>query len=241
MVIPNVGLTYPSRARVTINPSQVQLFRTEAINLSARLQQLKLQIEQFNGRADRAIIKQMDLAIGFEIAAVDRTASRFRALGSDKELQNGAFVFFSDLKLTYQQTRQSLAASHIADLRQGEHRLHLLLPLVQVQPLRLSPLVAAGVYRAFEQNQVAYNLVAQTGDILFNLRVVSSPPGATIRYARRGDAFKEHSDPTNGTLTGLPLAIWIIQFNKDKFRVEEREFNPFTQAERHVEVTLRPR
>jgi hypothetical protein len=104
----------------------------------------------------------------------------------------------------------------------------------------LSYLAQEAVYRVAEQNELAYNLVANTGNLSFDLTVISSPPGAAIKYGRRGDPLKEHTDPTKATIQSQPLAIWLIHLHKEGFQDQEREFNPFTEHEKLVDVTLQP-
>jgi hypothetical protein len=99
---------------------------------------------------------------------------------------------------------------------------------------------AEAVFRAFELNQLAYNTVADTGSLTFNLKVNSFPPGAVVSYGRRGDSSFEHlQDPTNSEIQGLPYAIWIVRFEEPGFDSEQREHNPFTDKNHVMTVELR--
>jgi hypothetical protein len=238
-VIPNAGVQYPSQVRVSITPSQVQLFRTEALALARRLQELKGNARVLQSKGQEAIKAELTKAVYRELDAIKQTNDAFRALSGDAKLLETGRVFFSDLSVSYVRVE--------ANLRPNVRRIADQLPSVAngffAPPQAptgesVSYLEQEAVYRAAEQNELAYNLVANTGNLSFDLTLVSNPAGATIKYGRRGDVLKAHADPTKATLQSLPLAIWIIQFHKEGFQDQEREFNPFTENEHLVDVTL---
>ena len=239
-VIANTGISLPSSAKVSLSPSQVQLFRAEALALSRRLQELKGQIDILQPKGEHPVILALTEAVDAELLRLFSTAEEFRKLNDHAKLQGVARVFFDDLEVSYRRIQLSLKkASLIAIRKQSLFQEVFFGPLQQRDTSTLSGYLAReAVYRTVEQNELAYNLVAETDDMSFNLKVLSSPPGAKISYGRRGDVFKVHPDPTNSMIESLPLAIWIVRFQKDSFKDAEREFNPFTERERVVSVTL---
>jgi hypothetical protein len=102
------------------------------------------------------------------------------------------------------------------------------------------PLLAQPVLRAFEQNELAYTLVAETASLTFDLELRSVPAGAEISYKRRGDAYQQNPNPTNSVLRSLPYAIWIVRLQKSGYQVEEREHDPFREPNHVVIVELKP-
>ena len=54
------------------------------------------------------------------------------------------------------------------------------------EPSMRYSLVAQAVLRAFDVNELAYNVVADNGSLAFNLKVISEPTGAAVSDYRRG-------------------------------------------------------
>jgi hypothetical protein len=210
-VIANTGIELPSSAQAFIKPSQVQLFRTEALALAKRLQELKGNARALQSRGQEAIRAELRKAVFRELHAIKQTDEAFRALGGDAKLLEAGRVFFSDLSLSYIKIEANLKA----DLHRDTYRnLRLasgfFAPPQDARSNSASYLAQEAVYRAAEQNELAYNLVASTGNLSFDLTIISTPSGASIKYGRRGDTPQEYGDPTKVTIQSLPLAIWII-------------------------------
>jgi hypothetical protein len=100
------------------------------------------------------------------------------------------------------------------------------------------PVLAQAVFRAFEQNELAYKIVSDSGTLVFDLDVSSSPTGATVSYRRRGDHYRQNVNPTNTVIKELPYAIWQVRFQKQGYREEEREHDPFRDPNHFVHVEL---
>jgi hypothetical protein len=64
------------------------------------------------------------------------------------------------------------------------------------------------------------------------------PAGAEISYKRRGDAFQQNPSPSNSVIKSLPLAIWTVRLQKPGYRDEEREHDPFREANHVINVEL---
>jgi hypothetical protein len=239
-VTASTGFEFPSGVKVAISPSQVQLFRSEAQALAKRLQELKGNENVLESKGPQAANQELRSAVRREMDALKSTDEKFRSLGLSTDLSRIATVFFADLELSYSRTEAMLAGRASQARGGGAIELAFFRPGQGQQRIPLSRYAREAVYRAAEDNELAYNQVAETGDMSFSLRVVSSPAGATISYARRGDSLQDYQDPTSATIPSLPLAIWRIHFHKTAYQDQEREFNPFTEHERSVDVTLHP-
>ncbi|HSZ77200.1 MAG TPA: hypothetical protein VK775_07355, partial [Chthoniobacterales bacterium] len=143
-----------------------------------------------------------------------------------------ATIFFGDLHLTYQQALANISASLLPPSNLAPH-------VQTVQHKTQSLALADSVFHAFELNQLAYDVVADTGSLTFDLKVNSIPPGAVVSYGRRGDsAFQYLQDPTNSEIEGLPYAIWLVRFEEPGYAAEQREHNPFTDKHHVITVEL---
>jgi hypothetical protein len=100
--------------------------------------------------------------------------------------------------------------------------------------------VAQAALRPFEQNELAYQIVADTQSLTFDLSVNSNPAGAAVCYHRRGDPCHPNSDPTDTVIKSLPYAIWLVQFQKVGYRTEEREHDPFREPNHVINADLQP-
>jgi hypothetical protein len=164
--------------------------------------------------------------------ALKATEKEFIALLSAPSQRPAADIFFSDLDLTYQRALTELKAFS------NEGGVALAVKFQRSQRSQY-PVVAEAVFRAFEQNELAYNLVADTGALTFDLDVKSIPVGADVSYGRRGDSSFQHlQDETNSTIKGLPFAIWLVRFEKPGYAKQEREHNPYVEKNHVVVVEL---
>jgi hypothetical protein len=207
-VIPKKDLTYPTLADIGVSPSQAQLLRTEAIHLQARIQDLKGQIVEH--KFDKSLTSLLRQNVEQAIQSLNATEHAFRSLDSSSKQQENSRVFFDDLRTSYREADHELRAQ---ELKWRRHYSLLLAAAPQGKSETvLYPVIAQAVLRAFEQNELAYNTVAEAQMLTFNLDVSSIPTGATVSYRRRGDEFKQASTPTDSTIKALEFAIWIIRF-----------------------------
>jgi hypothetical protein len=100
--------------------------------------------------------------------------------------------------------------------------------------------LAEAILPAFEQNELAYKVVADTGSLTFDLEVNTAPEGADVSYRRRGDSFEKLQNKTNSSIKALTYAIWFVRFEKTGFRTEEREHDPFHEQNHVINVELQP-
>jgi hypothetical protein len=236
-VIANTGLIYPTSAEVQVNPSQIQFLRIAATGLQNRLQALKASVAGEEEPLTKAAIGTLRNTLEAELEALKETEEKFRTLGNksqDKSQEEAAQVFFDDLRTGYTETLRDLsikrrassvprivAASQTRELGGGKY-----------------PLTAQVVFRVFELNELAYDLVADSESMVFDLEVNSNPEGAAVSYRRRGDSYKQHQNPTNSIIKSLPLAIWTVRLQKQGYRDQKIDFNPFVERNRTVTVNL---
>ena len=232
-VIGKPGIIYPTRAEVTINPSQKQLLRREARNLQGRIQQLKSAVSEYV-RANRegAVSPLLRRNLVESADAVKATQVEFQKLTTVEGQKVSAEVFFEDLRRSYED-----AISHFgratATLRREGH-------LVRVSDSKKSsaePLLSLAL-RPMEQNELAYKVVADEGSLTFDLEVDSTPEGAAISYHKIGDPPHPNPDPTRATIHSLIYALWIVHFEKPGFKAEDREHDPFHESNHVVHVDL---
>jgi len=223
---------------VTLVPSQTQLLRSEGIKLQRRISNLKaavVKLEESKAGAD-SLANLLRSRVRDEVVALEGTQRDFDKLITEKQ-KPVSTVFFGDLHSSYERALVQIDDfSHRAGLAVLAFRL--VSQDVQQDARPEYPLLAQATFRAFEQNELAYNTVADAQTLTFNLDVSSIPTGATVSYRRRGDQFQQASRPTDSTIKALPFAIWTIRFEKDGFRTVDREHDPFREPNHVVTVQL---
>lgn len=232
-VIPDSSLIFPTTAEAKINPSQLQLLRREALNVQARIQVLKANVVRMQepAKRDQLIgILRGNLNDGLE--AVQRTERSFTELGAGQSTLEAGRVFFADLRASYRQALQDLASIR------GQVGISTKFLIMRFVRLQGYPALAQGPLRVLEQNVLAYSVVATKGDLTFDLEVNSAPQGATVFFWRRGDSQRKNSKPTNSVIPALPYAIWLVRFQVPGYRDEEREHDPFREANHVVSVEM---
>ena len=241
-VIGNAGLIIPSSAEVAINPTQAQLLRREATRLQLQIQQLKAELSTESNASERGRGEILRDRVQGEIKSLQETASRFRKLGTQGTKNDASEVFFADLHTSYDEVLSALGQRQATDLQLGPRVVAAALSASQHGADRRDGvkynLAALAVFRVFEQNEIAYTLVADTGSLTFDLAVSSSPEGAAVSYRRRGDPYLSDPNPTNSVIKALPYAIWIVRFQKPGFRDREIEHDPFREPNHIVTAAL---
>jgi hypothetical protein len=230
-VLPVSGLRFPTSADVSINLSQVQLLRMEASKLQRQLQDLKVRLSSPKKSDLTGILGR---TVRDALEALNATEASFRKLATtgDADLP-AAKVFFDDLRLSYHDAASTVRQS--ASMAKGQ-----VLRVSQDEIARGNyPPAAYAVLRSFEQNELAYTVVADTQSLVFNLDVQSVPTGATVCYHRRNDPCHPHPNQTNSTIPSLPYAIWVVHFEKRGYNAEDREHDPFREPNHIVVVELK--
>jgi hypothetical protein len=237
-VVAHPGLIYPTSAQIEISLSQAQLLRSEAMHVQSQIQEVKAKLVGLDN-LDAEVANILSKNISQSLDSLASTESTFIRLGSEDAQKKTAEIFFDDLRKSYQDA--------LAETRRDKDRVwtHGSLNRVSLQSVphaadtdaRYSLLALAGL-RAFEQNELAYNVVADTRSLTFDLDVRSNPSDARVSYRRRGDTFTVNGDPTDTVIKKLPYAIWIVRFEKRGFKTQDREHDPFRESNHIVIVNL---
>jgi len=243
-VLPNSNLIFPSSAEIQINPSQVQLFRRAAFALQLQVQSFKAVLAQSDVQNSSASLEPVIRRhVGEALEALAKTQVAFRGLASADTQGDAERVFFEDLRLSYEEVLKGLRKDQkkLAPMsREIGAPASLLRVSQQKAPQPNYPLVAQAALRPFEQNEAAYNLAANAQSLVFDLTVESNPAGASVCYHRRPDPCHQNPDATNTVLKSLPLAIWIVKFEKSGYKTEQREHDPFRESNHVINVNLQP-
>lgn len=238
-VIANQNVVLPTSASIVVNPSQQQLLRKAARNLELRIQDLKAAIASYQeanqqGRIPQVLRTNVDDAL----AALQATEAEFRKLGTVQSQADVAGLFFADLRLNYDEALQNLGSpSGRASPPAGF--MNAAFPGKTQQKSSYAILVQATL-RPLEGNVLAYNIVAESGSLTFDLKVTSNPSGAVVSYYRRGDPPHAYSDPTTAVIPSLPYAIWYVRIEKAGYKPQVREHDPFHSSDHVVNVELSP-
>jgi hypothetical protein len=237
-VIAKQGLVFPTSADIVVNPSQQQLLRLEARHLQHRIEDLKAAIVAYQQANQQGRITQV-LRTNVEeaVKALDLTESEFESRATAKDQSNLAKTFFSDLRLNYDTVVLDLDR-HSAGWSEHGQLLKVGLPAKAKSDNRY-PILAQAALRAFEGNELAYNIVAETG-LTFDLKVTSNPSGAVVSYHRRGDPPHQCPDPTTTVIPSLPLAIWYVRVEMPGYKAQEREHDAIRSTDHVVNVELSP-
>lgn len=220
---------------IAINPSQQQLLRKAATTLQLRVQALKAAIasyEQANQQGEIPEILREN--VRESLTALQATEGDFTRLATAQGQADQARVFFGDLRLNYSEALGIL--EHAAAMRMPAQFL-----LAAYPPPKHSSYTAVtqATLRAFDLNELAYNVVADGGSLTFSLKVTSTPSGAAVSYYRRGDAPQRFADPTTAIIPSLTFAIWYVKLEKDGYRSETVEYDPFHSSDHVVFVELK--
>jgi hypothetical protein len=235
-VVQKTTFTLPTEAKVTISLSQTQLLRREAAKLQSKVEALRASLDALSGSKKatgaQRILRQNVLDAE---ESLKTTEEEFLGLITAPSQRPAASVFFGDLHITYQTV--------LGELNSSAYQKSLALPVnFQSSSKKTEPAVLAqAVFRAFELNETAYNLVADTGLLTFDLDVRTNPEGASVSYGRRGDKdtdFTRLQDPTNSVIKALAYATWKVRFEKAGYLTETREHNSLTDKNHVVTVEL---
>ncbi len=233
-VIQPGSFSLPTEAKVTINLSQKQLLRSAAIAVQRKIETLKATLATLKEDSSRVpgLLRQNVLDAD---KALSMTEKEFMDLTTTSAERANANVFFEDLHRTYELTLRQLQVTL--------YRESAILPVTfQRSAKTQDEALESVVLRAFEHNELAYDVVADTQSLTFDLDVRTVPEGAEVSYGKRGDSsFTPLQDETNSVIKALPYAIWLVRFVKEGYAPVQREHNPFTDKNHVLAVELTPR
>ena len=236
-VIANPNLVLPTAVSIVVNPSQQQLLRKAGGSLQLRIQDLKAAIASYQeanqqGRIPQVLRTNVDDAL----KALQMTEMEFKKLATAQSQSDVAQVFFGDLRLNYDEVLQNLEHSSAGVSRPAGF---VNAAFSGKAPAKTPyPLLAQAALRAFEANELAYNIAAESSSLTFDLRVTSNPAGAVVSYYRRGDTPHSYADPTNMVIPSLTYAIWYVKIEKSGYKPQVREHDPFHSVDHVVNVEL---
>jgi hypothetical protein len=238
-VIPNPNLVFPTSAEITVNLSQAQLLRREAVRLEKRIQLLHSTLKEYIQETRKSgLTELLQGNIKEEIEALRTTEADYLKLANPQGQTPFAPIFFDDLRINYEHALLLVNGRLSATPKAGSFML-VDNKLTKEDQATTQTLLGLAVLRSFEQNELAYKTVVDVGSLVFNLEINSAPAGASISYYRRGESPRKNSSPTNSTIHSLPYAIWNIKLEMQGYQVEEREYDPFREPNRVVTVELR--
>jgi|SRR5271157_130373 len=232
-VIAKSGLIYPTSAEVVVNPSQQQLLRLEARFLQYRIQNLKAAIASYQEANQQGKIPQvLRTNVDAALKALQTTEVEFKSKATVQSQADIAGVFFGDLRLNYEDVLWNLEHSSTGLSRPAG--------FMNVAYRGKTPyaVIVQASLRAFEGNELAYNIVAESGSLTFNLTVTSNPSGAVVSYYRRGDPPHPYADPTTAVIPSLVYAVWYVRIEKPGYKPQVREHDPFHSSGHVVSVEL---
>jgi hypothetical protein len=234
VVEPNKDLVTPTSVEVTVNPTQAKLLHVEASHLKNKAELLRQQL----GSADTAT-KQFLLQASVHEAKndVDKTEKIYKEQGSKQssELAKDISIFFGDIRKDYTDalTERKQPVQDIRGVRQSEF---VSASLREPNP-PLDP-VSEAVIGSVLHNAAAYEVVASTRDIRFNLDVYSDPQGATISWKLRGDQYKPVDHDTDWRIENLPIAVYYIRLQKNGYADKETRFDAISNSGSSIHVHL---
>jgi hypothetical protein len=230
-------LVLPTIVSITVNPSQQQLLRIAAGHLQLRIQDLKAAIASYQAANQQGKIPQVLRAnVDDALKALQATEADFKKLETGQSQADVAGVFFADLRLNYDEALHNLGPSS------GR-----VLPPAGLMNAAFSgktqqnssyAILVQATLRPLEGNVLAYNIVAESGSLMFDLKVTSNPSGAVVSYYRRGDSPHPYADPTTVVIPSLPYAIWYVKIEKPGYKPLVREHDPFHSLDHVVNVEL---
>ena len=224
-------------ASLIINPTQQQLLRTENAKLQRQVTKLRaLVLAAEANSSDRSLAALLRSNIATAVTALQATEREFEAEITDQKFRSDSKIFFSDLQTAYEKAlRQVNGSARVAE--SVTPRFYLAARTSRADS-KDYPAAAQVTISAFEQNELAYKIAADSSSFYFDLEVDSTPPGAKVYYFRQGDTPVINQDPTNCTIHSLVLAIWTVRFEKPGYRSEDRIHNPFTDPNHTIHVDL---
>ena len=235
-VIANQGLTLPNIVDIVVNPSQQQLLRLEARHLQQKIEDLKAAIVAYQEANQRGrITGVLRSNVEEALRALDRTEAEFESRATSRNSSDTARTFFADLKLSYDAVALELDRN---TARENEHGQLIGIGLsTEAHHDSSYPILAQATLRAFEGNELAYSIAADTG-LTFDLKVTSNPAGAVVSYHRRGDPPHMCPEPTATVIPSLPLAVWYVKVEKPGYKSQEREHDAIRSTDHVLNVEL---
>jgi hypothetical protein len=232
---PARNLVTPTSVVVTVNPSQIELFREEADRLRAKERRLREQLASENPSTHQVVLKA---SLEDALADLDRTKNKF--MGFQKELEPAyrrtVDIFFDDIRRTYAKAQDALEKAFAklpreeSELRQVHYALSGLGPGLDPTDAVLDSIV---------HNEAAYDVVASSKLLTFTLEVDSRPDHANISYKLRGDDYRSLPHKTDWRIENLARAVYFVRVQKDGYEDQEKSFDAIKDTGTSISFDLK--
>jgi hypothetical protein len=230
------GLVTPTSATVTINPSQVKLLFAAADRLKARAERLKQQIASTTVPTNQALLQE---GLRNALTDLDQTEASYKQSGLDPAFTGAVNTFFDDIRLTYGEALTALANNSVKSSQAGPQLERVSAALGGPSPRidRASQAVLSSILH----NARAYQVVASSKAMTFNLDVFSEPKGAAISYRQRGGEYHALDHETDWRIENLARAVYLIRLQKPGYEDKEVTFDAIDSSSTSVDVPLAPK
>jgi hypothetical protein len=232
-VEPAMGLVMPTSVAVTVNPSQIQLLLAEADRLKAKAEHLRQQLNSKNMAANQVLLRN---SVQEATTDLDKTENIYKQKGLDHLSAQAVNIFFDDIRLNYGEALKVLANDSARGAQTGP-RLERVSAVVGGSSPRLNR-ASQAVLASILHNARAYNVVASSGLITFNLEVSSDPQGASVFYGQRGEKYHSLYHETDWRIDNLPRAVYLIRFQKQGYVDREVTFDAINNTSSNIHVRL---
>jgi hypothetical protein len=216
---------YPSKADLVLKPSQKQFLDTKIAELEDLDQQITTKLE--GNAADTQATRDFLKSITQEAqSALITTEAQYRSQFVDPKGEPPAF--FADFKQQYHDLltdlgapvpglapTQAQSAGRLLDVQFSKRSPARQLDGGVRSSTTHSPDVTS-VRKVIGDNVAVYQYVKETGRVTFDLRLGSSPSGASVKYKKLIDVdYKDYGIPTDIPKVTLDLATWTFKFTRD--------------------------
>lgn len=232
-VEPPVGLVTPTSVAVTVNPSQIDLLRGEADHLKAKAQHLKQQLSSEDLATDQVLLRS---SVQDAVSELDKTEAAYKERGMEPSYAKAVDIFFDDIRFGYGQALKTLTAGS-GQARQFGPQLERVNAAQGAASPRLNP-ASQAVLSSILHNARAYEVVASSGVMTFNLNVYSEPKGAAISYRRTGEDYHPLDHETDWRIENLPRAVYSIRLQKPGYEDKEVPFDAVDSTSTSIDIRL---
>jgi hypothetical protein len=229
-----LDLVKPTFAQVTVNPSQVNLLEAAADTLRARAGNLRLQLGRQSANDTQTLLK---MNLKEAVAELDSTESLFKQAISEPLYTRSINIFFDDIRSNY------LNALTVIDRATARSYLSSSKPMALKVGLgdatQYSSPASKAVLKSILHNAKAYEVVARSRAITFNLDVFSNPKGAQISFHLNGDATETMVDhETDWRIENVTRGNIHVKLHKVGYEDREVNFDAIDSTSTSISVNL---
>lgn len=220
----------PTTVSVTIHPSQTQLLSGEADRINAKVEKMREQLKSLKpADSERLLFDGLRQAL-FD---VDDTEKKFRQQATPEDSVKAIAVFFDDIRYQYS---KPLALIGKTQTYRSE------LPHVvraSVNSSQQLNAVSRALLASMTHTAMAYELVATSNSLFFDLKVYSDPEGAAISYRHPGEDFEKASEPTTVLIRNLEIGVYEIRSERDGCSEQRVPYDAVANPDRSLHISLK--